>query len=282
MFKKVFEHISITHNINISGIRPLYGGDINSVFMLNCQEGNFVVKINDAWRLPKMFEAESKGLQLLRQSNSFRIPQTFAHGNIDSFSFLLLEYIPAGASNDKPWEAFSSNLVKLHKTSNPYFGLDHNNYIGSLHQSNANLSSASEFYITQRLEPQFKLASENGFNFKDLNIFYKNLSNEIPVEPPSLIHGDLWNGNHLISSKNEAVLIDPAVAFAPREMDLAMMQLFGGFPGSIFDHYEDLFPLTGNWKIRIPIWQLYYLLVHLNLFGSGYFPQVNSIVIKYH
>jgi len=282
MFKKVFDHISITHNINISEILPLRGGDINSVFLLNCQEGKFVVKINNASRFPGMFEAESKGLQLLTQSDSFRVPKIIANGNIDGFSFLLLEYISAGASNDKFWESFSINLVKLHKTSNPKFGLDHNNYIGSLHQGNANLNSASEFYISQRLEPQFQLASENGFQFKDLNIFYKNISNEIPVEPPSLIHGDLWNGNYLISSKIEAVLIDPAVAFASREMDLAMMQLFGGFPKSIFYQYAALFPLDGNWKKRIPIWQLYYLLVHLNLFGRGYFPQVQSIVSRYH
>jgi fructosamine-3-kinase len=96
-----------------------------------------------------------------------------------------------------------------------------------------------------------------------------------------LIHGDLWNGNYLISELGEPTLIDPAVAYAPREMDLAMMQLFGGFPSDVYSSYNEEFPLIENWKDRTPIWQLYYLLVHLNLFGSGYFQQVNSIVKRY-
>jgi fructosamine-3-kinase len=125
------------------------------------------------------------------------------------------------------------------------------------------------------------MAFDKGYEFKDLKRFYSNISDAIPNEAPSLIHGDLWNGNYLVSECGEPTLIDPAVAFAPREMDLAMMQLFGGFSSEVYLLYDERFPLPDQWKERIGIWQLYYLLVHLNLFGSGYYHQVHSIVKQY-
>ena len=110
---------------------------------------------------------------------------------------------------------------------------------------------------------------------------YSQISEEIPDEAPSLIHGDLWNGNYMVSNKGEPTLIDPAVAYAPREMDIAMMHLFGGFPQDVYSIYNEQFPLVENWKDRISLWQLYYLLVHLNLFGSSYLSQVKGIIKRY-
>ena len=125
------------------------------------------------------------------------------------------------------------------------------------------------------------MAKDRGFHFTDLELFYKNISSEIPNEPPALVHGDLWSGNYMVLKTGNPALIDPAVAFAPREMDLAMMQLFGGFSEEVFRLYDEIFPLENNWKNRIPLWQLYYLLVHLNLFGSGYLSRVQRIVGSY-
>ena len=125
------------------------------------------------------------------------------------------------------------------------------------------------------------MASENGFQFKKLTSFYKTISKIIPNEAPSLIHGDLWSGNYMVSKKSQAVLIDPAVAFAPREMDIAMMKLFGGFSEELIINYNSIFPLEKGWEDRVSLWQLYYLLVHLNLFGSSYLPKVKSIINKY-
>jgi len=236
---------------------------------------------NNAHQFPNMFEAEAQGLELLRNSQSFRIPKVIAHGEEGNTSYLLIEFITKETPSSGFWKEFAQDLAKLHKTTNKYFGLTHHNYIGSLTQINKTESFASEFYIHQRLEPQFKLASEHGFHFSSIDLFFKNISEEIPKEAPSLIHGDLWNGNYLVSENNEPVLIDPAVAYASREMDLAMMQLFGGFPQEVYATYNELFPLNHNWKNRISIWQLYYLLVHLNLFGSSYLPQVNTIIRQY-
>ena len=108
-----------------------------------------------------------------------------------------------------------------------------------------------------------------------------NISAIIPDEKPALIHGDLWGGNYLVNGNGDPCLIDPATAFAPREMDLSMMQLFGGFDKELFNSYKKEFPLESGFEERIPLWQLYYLLVHLNLFGAGYKSQVTSIIKQF-
>src|SRR5690625_7628347 len=107
------------------------------------------------------------------------------------------------------------------------------------------------------------------------------ISGEIPEEPSALVRGDLWNGNYMVSSNGSPVLIDPAVAFASREMDLAMMQLFGGFPAEVFEVYNENFPLEYDCQKRTNLWQLYYLLVHLNLFGRSEERRVENENVYY-
>tara|TARA_R100000935_G_scaffold38680_1_gene59968 strand:- start:71542 stop:72387 length:846 start_codon:yes stop_codon:yes gene_type:complete len=270
--------IAEKNSLTLQGFKPLSGGDINAVYVLKCTEGNFVVKLNDAAKFPDMFKAEAKGLQLLASSESFTIPKVLSTGEEKSKSYLLLENIPKGTKNVEFWPFFAENLAKLHRTTQNNFGLEHDNYIGSLKQVNGSEKTSADFYIQQRLKPQFALAKENGFSFQNIEQFYATLSAEIPNEPPSLIHGDLWNGNYLVSGTGKPVLIDPAVAFASREMDLAMMQLFGGFPEEVFSVYNEIYALDNGWERRIPLFQLYYVLVHLNIFGRGYLPQVQTIL----
>ena len=239
------------------------------------------VKNERRTKIPGMFRAEAQGLEILRNSQSFRIPEVIAIGDFQNTSYLLMEYLPEGKKNKNFWYDFASNLARLHQNSDTYFGLDHDNYIGSLPQKNTKCRAASEFYITQRLEPQFDMAVQQGFSFKSLNSFYKNIIEEIPNEDSSLIHGDLWGGNFMVSIEGKPVFIDPAVAYASREMDIGMMKLFGGFSEEVYDHYNAIFPLEPNWEDRLPLWQLYYLLVHLNVFGSGYLGRVKKVVSKY-
>ena len=275
------EHINTVLNTSIHSVFRLTGGDINQVELLKTQKGDFVLKRNNNDHLPELFAKEAHGLEFLRQSNSFQIPEVLSHGVFKDTSYLLLEYIPTGSTSTLFWEKFVSALASLHSNTQAKFGLDSSNYIGSLVQENHWCDGNSEFYITQRLEPQFKMAEENGFVFSNLKSFYKNILNLIPNEAASMIHGDLWNGNYLVSETGSPVLIDPAVAYGPREMDLAMMQLFGGFPSQVFSEYNEKLPLPTEWEDRIPLWQLYYLLVHLNLFGVGYYAQVKHIVSRY-
>ena len=129
--------------------------------------------------------------------------------------------------------------------------------------------------------PQLSLASKKGFSFANIEQILANIASAIPQEPPALVHGDLWSGNYLVNELGAPCLIDPAVSFAPREMDLAMMQLFGGFPSSFFAMYAEIFPLKDNFEERVSLWQLYYLLVHLNIFGHSYLPQVQQILSRY-
>jgi len=277
----ILKKIALKQNLKLENAKSLQGGDINEVFLLECGSEKYVIKINEASKYPNMFEAEALGLKLLQVTNSFKIPKIIAAGVEGKTSYLLLEYISTGSTYQVFWKDFAYCLVKLHQTTKNNFGLKHNNYIGSLQQINNIESSASDFYINQRLIPQFKIADELDFKFSSLERFFKNISEEIPDEAPSLIHGDLWNGNYMVSNKGEPTLIDPAVAYAPREMDIAMMHLFGGFPQDVYSIYNEQFPLIENWKDRISLWQLYYLLVHLNLFGSSYLSQVKGIIKRY-
>ena len=169
----------------------------------------------------------------------------------------------------------------MHLNSADLYGWKHNNYIGSLFQANSFYNLASQFYIENRLRPQIELARRQGYLEKDLTNFFKNITHLIPQEAPALIHGDLWSGNYLIDNTGAPVLIDPSVSYSHREMDLAMMHLFGGFPSQVFNVYQEEFPLPPDWEERIALWQLYYLLVHLNIFGSGYLARVESVISRY-
>ncbi len=266
--------------IDVQNISPLSGGDINETYKVNTSNTAFVIKVNQANRFPKMFELEAKSLDKLASTNSFVIPEIIAFGNYQNHTYLILKYIESGQPQNAS-EIFAVDLAKLHQNQSKTFGLDFDNYIGRLSQINLpQKESALDFYVELRLKPQFKLAQQKGFEFKNLNNFYKNLKSIIPKEKASLIHGDLWAGNHLFTS-TQACIFDPAIAYAPREMDLAMMKLFGGYNQNIFKIYNEIFPLESNWESRIPLWQLYYILVHLNLFGSSYYGQAQQIISKY-
>ena len=277
----IIPDIEANLNLKIFSTTPLSGGDINDVFLMETNNGRLVAKVNIASAFPGMFEAEKEGLDALRNTKIIKIPEVFSVGSNNDITYLLLEYIPQKTESENFWEDFGKKIALLHQHTNRKFGFNNSNYIGSLPQSNEWCTSAYEFYITQRLEPQFKMASENGYSFKNLSPFYKKLEEIIPEESASLIHGDLWNGNYTIDNHGQACLIDPSVSYFHREMDIAMMHLFGGYSQVLFNIYNEIFPLQGEWKSRLDIWQLYYLLVHLNLFGSSYYGSVEKILKIY-
>jgi len=258
------------------------GGCINQGGKLTTAIGSFFLKWNDDKKFPGMFEAEGKGLQLLRRQNAIRIPNVIGHGKTGPHQFLLLEFIEQKARSKNYWEQLGQRLASLHRCSSEFFGLDHDNYIGSLPQYNLHNSNWINFFIEQRLGVQVNLAIDNGVapatwakKFEDL---YAKLPSLIASEKPALVHGDLWSGNLITDFKGEPCLIDPAVYFGNREADLAMTRLFGGFSEEFYLAYEETFPLPPSAERRVDLYNLYPLLVHVNLFGGSYVHSVEGIL----
>lgn len=287
-FKNEIENIlseKLKGDAVISGLQSVGGGCINNAFKLSTNLGPFFIKWNDADRYPEMFESEAKGLQLLHESNSVYIPEVIANGKFENTSFLILEWVEAGKRPKTFWQDFGSTLARLHESTSQNFGLDHDNYIGSLPQSNKQHKTWIDFFISERIEPQLSLANKSGVINSSLlkkfdNLFHK-LPQIIPEEKPSLLHGDLWNGNFMTAPDGTVCLIDPAVYYGHREMDLAMTKLFGGFDREFYESCHQAHPLTKGFDSRVDIHNLYPLLVHVNLFGGGYVQLVNSILNKF-
>jgi len=279
--EKILKNIAGEHSINLNHWEAIGGGDICEVFLITASKNEkFILKLIDATGIPDMFPKEMNGLNALKKTGCIDIPAPIATGELDDYSYLLMEYREKGKAPGDFWEKFGEQMACLHKHTNKEFGFSEDNYIGSLLQKNTWTRDASRFYINQRLKPQLELAK--GFDLNISEDFLENIAENIPDEPPSLIHGDLWNGNFLINAEGAPSLFDPAVTYAPREMDLAMMKLFSGFDRKLFDVYNEEFPLERGFEERLPLWQLYYLLVHLNIFGKGYRNQVVNIIKKYN
>jgi len=269
--------------VKLRAYEKIYGGDVNETYHLAMTDKDYLIKINARERLP-MFEVEAESLIRLIKTYSFRIPVVFEVGEFDDHSYLLMEYIEhlEGVSNP---ENFAKSLVKLHKNTSDKYGLDFDNYIGSLPQYNAFNENWVVFYIENRLQYQIKIARQKGtIPNQILHLFdqlYNKISNIILEQKPSLLHGDLWNGNYFYDLQGRAVVFDPAIYYGHREVDLAMMSLFGGFDPKIYQIYNELFPLQKGWKERLKIYQLYPLLVHLNLFGDSYLLPIKDIIKQF-
>ncbi len=272
-------------SVEVIDTKRLIGGDINDVYRIRTKQGNFCIKVNSESKFPGMFEAEEKGLDQLRQSSSFRVPEVYGKGSYNDLSFLLMEYIYPGDPKQHFWSDFGHRLAHLHWQTSDQFGLSHSNYIGSLHQQNGQRTTWAEFFEHERLRPQLKLAYDQGYVSSKTDEYFERLFQRLgeifPEEPATLLHGDLWNGNYMVDQKGNPVLIDPAVYYGHREMDLAMTKLFGGFGEAMYEDYHEIYPLENGWKSRVEICNLYPLLVHVNLFGRGYLTQVRSIVSRF-
>ena len=279
--------IESTLGVRLTGSKPLSGGDIHRAYRLFSADGReWFVKMNTSAQAAAMFKTEAQGLALLGASRTIRTPRVFGQGcTSDGQAYLVLEYIAPGYKNRLFWENFGRALAHLHGNTSERFGFAHDNFIGSLPQSNTRHGSWAEFYAEERLWPQMLLAREQGYFDKNteqqLDRLCRQLAWRCPEEPPALIHGDLWNGNFLCDTAGQPVLIDPAAAFAHRELDLAMSRLFGGFDTAFYAAYEEAWPLEPGFEKRMEIYQLYYLLVHVNLFGGGYVESVRQILNRF-
>ena len=269
----------------INETNPVGGGCINQACRLKTSSGNYFLKYNSASAYPGMFEKEAVGLKMLSDTHTISIPQVEQHGETGKYAFLLLQYIETRNAGRNFWNEFGTKLADLHRNTHSFFGLDHHNYIGSLVQKNNPHPDFNSFFILQRIEPLLKEARNKGaFSVSDTRYFeslFRSLHNIIPPEKPSLVHGDLWSGNFLVTPEGSPCLVDPAVYYGHREADIAMSLLFGGFENSFYDAYNQAWPLEKGWQKRMDIFNLYPLLVHVNLFGGSYAGQVLRIIRQF-
>ena len=269
-------------NSNIKKVSQLGGGSINSVFLVELEKTKIVIKINDSLKFPGMFENEKKGLLKLNTSG-VKTPQLIFKRSKDNLTFLALEYIPNG--NFGNWELFGEKLAVLHMNKNEFFGLDYDNYIGSLRQINKKENNWKGFYSNQRLLHLTKFAFDKELlskaDSKKMEELCYKLDTYVPFTEPSLIHGDLWSGNLIFDGQGKPVFIDPAIYYGHPEMDWAMLSLFGSYPETAMKSYCNIIPLENNYFEREKIYQLYPLLVHLILFGRSYYRDISEILNFY-
>jgi fructosamine-3-kinase len=271
--------------VEISEIRSISGGCINEAFSLQTNIDKYFIKYNSAVAYPGMFEKEAAGLKILADLKAISVPKVTTTGESGKLAFLILEHIENGTPDRNFWNDFGTKLADLHRNTNNYFGLDHDDYIGSLIQKNNPYPDFFSFFISQRIEPQLKEARNKGaFSQSETRYFdslFNTLNNIIPEEKPALIHGDLWSGNYMVTANGSPCLIDPAVYYGHREADIAMTKLFGGFQPEFYTAYNQAWPMEKGWQKRMDIFNLYPLLVHVNLFGGSYSGQVLRIIRQF-
>ena len=262
-----------------------HGGDINDAFDVTLADGRRVfVKTHDEAD-PRMFACEARGLEWLRAAEAIRIPRVLAYGK-DDVGFLVLEHIASAARASDYDEQLGRGLAALHRSGDDQFGFAEPNFIGSLTQENTFADTWPEFYATRRLEPQVRMAIDRGIapaswrrGFDRLFAMMEDLAG--PPEPPARLHGDLWSGNVMVADDGAPCLIDPAVYAGHREVDLAMLRLFGGMNARTLAAYHEAAPLAEDHAERVGLYQLYPLLVHVNLFGGSYVASVERALNQY-
>ncbi len=259
-------------------------GTRNQAIYLETEQGAYFLKTNHE-SAAEIFKRESEGLNWVRRNCSLYVPQTLAQGSYEDRHFLLMDWIPSAPKQPDYSERLGEGLAELHMCTAKSFGLDRNNYIAILPQNNDWKDRWFDFFVEKRLEPQLQLAYYNQLvgekflgRFRSL---YPFLEDFFPLEKPALLHGDLWSGNVLPDAGGSPALIDPAVYFGHREVDLAFSRLFGGFDSRFYEAYQDVFPLEPGFEDRVAVYNLYPLLVHLNLFGKAYLSGIQQTLRRF-
>lgn len=282
-------------SVAIAETDRLSGGDINKAYGLTLTNGKHIFMKANAKQNAAFFTAESAGLTAIAKTGAIATPEILCTGTDDGedvgYSFLLLKFINSGKKQKNYWIDFAHNLAAMHKAETSIyfdddskFGFFQNNFIGARSQINTPCDSWISFFRDNRLLPQFK-AADSYFDEVDRTQITRLLDHleDFMIEPekPSLLHGDLWSGNVMCGPDGKAMLIDPAAYVGHAEADLAMTELFGGFPPKFYEAYREAKSLQPGYDNRRDLYNLYQLLNHLNLFGPSYLGPVKSIIAEY-
>lgn len=264
-----------------SRAEPTGGGSINQAFRLGGGGKCFFVKLNAAGQLG-MFEAELAGLMELAAAKAVRVPLPICCGSDAHFSWIALEHLEFGNGMDG-LAALGAQLALLHRCTAANFGWNRDNTIGSTPQHNEWCSDWIVFLRQHRIGFQLQLAQRNGYRGRlqssgekllaELDAFFTGYRPQA-----SLLHGDLWGGNAAVLADGEPAIFDPAVYYGDREADLAMTELFGGFPQAFYRGYDDAWRLDPGYRVRKQLYNLYHLLNHLNLFGGSYLAPAQAAI----
>jgi fructosamine-3-kinase len=281
MWEEIAAQVSQTIGkpFRVREVRSISSGCINDSYVIGNQNTRYFIKLNQP-NLLEMFTAEAAGLKAISQTQKILVPQPVGTGLISSHAYLVLTYLDLDNSNTANWQQLGQQLATLHQQpAAAQFGWQRSNNIGSTPQLNSWHSNWANFFSAQRLGYQLQLAGHHNFPQG------QQLLNELPTllnhQPAvSLVHGDLWGGNAGFTKTGQPVIFDPATHYADREVDLAMTELFGGFPAAFYQGYEKVYPLDKGYQQRKVIYNLYHILNHYNLFGGSYQSQANSMITK--
>lgn len=279
--------VSAALGAGVAEARAVHGGSINRALRVRLADGRDAFVKHHPGAPPGVFRAEADGLAWLAEAGAIRTPRVLAVADDPGTAgprFLALEWIAPGPPDP---EAFGRGLAALHGAGAPVFGWERDNFIGPLDQPNGPVAGGwPEFYVERRLRPLAEAAVAAGTLDAGVLTDLDRLAARLPglagdPEPPARLHGDLWGGNAILAAEGGPAVLDPAVYGGHREVDLAMMRLFGGFPAAAFAAYDEAFPLQPGHEDRVDLWQLYPLLVHVVLFGGGYTGQARRALAGY-
>jgi fructosamine-3-kinase len=270
----VKEALAAVLGSEVRSLRPLGGGDINDAHLVETASERYFVKTRrDA--PPNMYACEAEGLAWLAEARALPCPAVIAV----SEQFLVLEYVEPAARVRDFDARLGRGLAALHRFGTPSFGFVRDNFIANLPQDNTREDNFATFYRARRLEPM--LTHLDVSLRRRFDSLFAKLEALIPEEPPARLHGDLWSGNVHTTAHGEPMFIDPAVYGGAREIDLAMLQLFGAPSQAFFAAYDEQYPRLPGHEERVPLYQLFPLLVHVRLFGGSYLGGVQRALARY-
>jgi fructosamine-3-kinase len=268
-------------DFELQAAQPVGGGCIHTAMRLEGETTSgtkrYFAKANEATHAA-MFEAEADGLAALRDAGAVAVPRVVTQGDDGEQAWLVLEWLDLAPLTELAAARLGEGLARQHRVPRERFGWSRDNFIGATPQANGWSDDWLDFWREKRLHPQLRLAARKRLPSRmidrgerllaDCEVFFRS---HRPV--PSLLHGDLWSGNAAATAGDVPVVFDPAVYVGDREADVAMAELFGGFPSQFMSAYRGEWPLDEGYAVRRDLYNIYHVLNHANLFAGGYVRQ---------